>query len=97
MSKTTHNTERHTMSERNSMRPLFDAEDRPQFRSGMRVQWTQQGELYDRREWSGLVGRIVRKLDNLTEVDETDVGYVYEVDLSQGRIVHALESELMVR
>ena len=79
------------------MRPLFDAEDRPQFRNGMRVQWTQQGELYDRKKWSGLVGRILRKLDNLTEVDEADVGFMYEVDLGQGRIVQAFESELIVK
>ena len=69
---------------------------KPAFKRGMRVQWTQQGELYDRREWSGLVGRIVRKLDNLTEVDEADVGFIYEVDLGQGRIVHAFEDELRI-
>ena len=85
------------MSERNSMRPLFDAEDRPQFRNGMRVRWTLSEVYHDHPEWSGLIGRVLRKLENITEVDENDVGYVYEVDLGQGRIVHALESELMVR
>ena len=77
-------------------KPLFDAQDRPQFRNGMRVRWTQQGEPYDRQSWSGLVGRVLRKLENNTEVDESDVGYIYEVDLGQGRIVQAFESELTV-
>ena len=67
---------------------------KPMYKTGFRVRWNRRGELYDREDWNGLTGRVVRKLDNLAEVDEADVGYMYEVDLGQGRTVHAFEEEL---